>query len=319
MVSALYNEGGRYMKLIRENSRLKFLPERDGAYSIEQLDSHLLVCGKGDLILPETKIVHPIYKITFEKGTVYTAEQLVSEVGITNFRDIGGYWTQDGRQVKYGCFYRSAPICFPNQEARQAFISLHIKNILDLRSPAETSIIPDESPESCHYIHCSAIPLDTDFQGNFDIEDLIRNGYLPQLMQYMVEMYRRLPFQNEAYRKLFDLLLTSDTPIVFHCTAGKDRTGFAAYLILKTLGVPDEYIMQDYMKSNIYREAENQKFLQQMPDFPEMKEFLSVKEEFLQASIQAIEDQYGDFLTYLNEEYGIGPEEICELKGRYLY
>ena len=109
MVSALYNEGGRYMKLIRENSRLKFLPERDGAYSIEQLDSHLLVCGKGDLILPETKIVHPIYKITFEKGTVYTAEQLVSEVGITNFRDIGGYWTQDGRQVKYGCFYR---ICF---------------------------------------------------------------------------------------------------------------------------------------------------------------------------------------------------------------
>lgn len=91
-------------------------------------------------------------------------------------------------------------------------------------------------------------------------------------------------------------MLHDGTPFLFHCTAGKDRTGFAAYLILKTLGVPDDCILHDYMQSNVYRSEENQVFSRQMPDLPGMEELLCVK-----------------------EEYGIGPEEIAEIQHRYLY
>lgn len=73
------------------------------------------------------------------------------------------------------------------------------------------------------------------------------------------------------------------------------------------------------MQSNVYRSEENQAFSRQMPDLPGMEELLCVKEEYLKTSVQALEEQYGDFKTYVKEEYGIGPEEIAEIQHRYLY
>ena len=98
-----------------------------------------------------------------------------------------------------------------------------------------------------------------------------------------------------------------------------DRTGFAAYLILKTLGVQDDCILEDYMLSNVYRSEENQAFTRQIPNIPGLEELLCVKEEYLKTSIQAIEEQYGDFETYVKEEYGIRKNEIAILRERYLY
>ena len=246
-------------------------------------------------------------------------KQLINKIHITNFRDIGGYKSQDGRQVRYGCFYRSAPITFSSDSDRQEFQKLGIKNILDLRSDIEAQKCPDETIDGCHYIHCSAIALDTPYQGNFDMEDLIRSGALSNLKYYILEIYKNLPFKNEAYQKIFDLMLHDGTPFVFHCTAGKDRTGFAAYLILKTLGVQDDCILEDYMLSNVYRSEENQAFTRQIPNIPGLEELLCVKEEYLKTSIQAIEEQYGDFETYVKEEYGIRKNEIAILRERYLY
>lgn len=100
------------------------------------------------------------------------------------------------------------------------------------------------------------------------MEDLIRSGALSNLKYYILEIYKNLPFKNEAYQKMFNLMLHDGTPFVFHCTAGKDRTGFAAYLILKTLGVPDDCILEDYMLSNVYRSEENQAFTRQIPNIP---------------------------------------------------
>ncbi|MGN0315596.1 MAG: tyrosine-protein phosphatase [Fusicatenibacter sp.] len=307
------------MKLIRENSHLFFDAERDGEYAIELPDTGTLLRGKGNLCLPDTALVHPVYKVIFEDQETYIAEQLVQEVHITNFRDIGGYRSQDGRQVRYGCFYRSAPITFSADCDRQAFQKLGMKHILDLRSNQEAANLPDETISGCNYVHCSAIALDNAYQGNFDMEDLIQSGALSNLKYYILEIYQKLPFHNEAYRKLFDLMLHGGTPLVFHCTAGKDRTGFAAYLILKTLGVPDDCILYDYMQSNVYRKKENQTFTRQMQNTPGMDELLCVKEEYLKTSIQALEARYGDFETYVKAEYEIGPDEITALKNRYLY
>lgn len=239
-------------------------------------------------------------------------------MNITNFRDIGGYETADGKRVKKGIFYRSAPITFETESDREEFQDLHIQTILDLRSPQEIELLKDEVPEGCTYMECSAIPLDNEMGGNLDIPALIQNSDSGQLASYLEETYIMLPFQNKAYRILFDLLRERKAPLVFHCSAGKDRTGFAAYLILKTLGVPDETIMYDYMLTNVYRKEENDK-LQSAQNLSEAESaMLYVKEEYLQSAIDEIAKKYSDFSTYILEEYGVTEEDVRRFKEWYL-
>lgn len=239
-------------------------------------------------------------------------------MNITNFRELGGYETTSKKHVKHGLFYRSSAIIFQTEEDRNTFMNLHMKTILDLRSDMEAASAPDNTVENCRYIHCSAIPIDTKNAGNFDFSALIKSGKLHYLVHYIEEIYKQLPFDNEAYRTLFNLIRNDQTPLVFHCSAGKDRTGFAAYLILKTLGVPDETIMHDYMLSNIYRKEENEKLLAQIPPVAGTDELLYVKERYLQLSIDAIMEKYGDFETYVFKEYGVTEEEILMFRERYL-
>lgn len=242
----------------------------------------------------------------------------VEGIHITNFRDIGGYPTEDGRHVKKGQFYRSSPIHFQDDAERKQFQKLHIQYILDFRSNEEAAAAPNEAPDGCNYIQCSAISITDSYQGNFNMEDLIKSGQLKKLSSYIMDVYKLLPFHNPAYQKMFDLLLNGDTPFVFHCSAGKDRTGFCAYLILKTLGVSDGIILRDYMLSNDYRREENETFLKKTGNFPGAEELLYVKEEYLLSSIQSIGEKYTDFHTYLQEEYGIGETEIQKIKTMYL-
>lgn len=239
-------------------------------------------------------------------------------MNITNFRDIGGYKTVDGLQVKRGLFYRSAPVVFQNEKERAEFARLKIKTILDLRSSMEIKAAPDERIDGCTYIACSAILEESIGGGNFDMADLIQKGNLSLLAGYVEAIYKQLPFQNKAYHILFDLLRKGQTPVVFHCSAGKDRTGFAACLILKTLGVPDETIMQDYMLSNVYRKEENEKILARFPQAADVEGLLTVKEDYLQSSLNAVTEKYGTFNNYLSAEYGITETETELFKRMYL-
>lgn len=237
---------------------------------------------------------------------------------ITNFRDIGGYTTTDGLRVKRGRFYRSGPIVFHSDRERDEFAALGIRTILDLRSTQEREMTPDETVAGCTYLPCSAIPEESMGGGNFDLAELIQSGDLSQLARYVEIIYKNLPFRNKAYQVLFDLLRREELPVVFHCSAGKDRTGFAACLILKTLGVPDETILEDYLLSNVYRRAENEAVLARFPKAAEAEGLLYVKEEYLQSSMDAIAEKYSDFKTYLNAEYGVTEEEIALFRARYL-
>lgn len=239
-------------------------------------------------------------------------------MNITNFRDLGGYQTQDGRRVKHGCFYRSAAIVFPSDTDRREFEELGMKAILDLRSPMEVSQQPDDTVPGCAYIHCSAADTGNAQGGNVDIAQLIRQSFPQQLAGYLMETYRTLPFRNPAYQIMFDLIKKHQVPFVFHCTAGKDRTGVAAYLILKTLGVDDETIIHDYMLSNEYRKDENEKMIAMAGGSPALRELLVVKEAFLQLSIHSIQKKYGDFGDYLNAEYNLTEADIHSLRDAYL-
>ena len=133
----------------------------------------------------------------------------------------------------------------------------------------------------------------------------------------MQETYRGFVHENAPrFAEFFRILLAKDAPLVFHCTAGKDRTGFAAALILLALGVPREVVMRDYLLTNeLYRR----------PAFAEghaAEEVLAVlwrvQREFLDAALLKVDEDYGGVETYLVDVLGLDAAAQQELSGRYL-
>jgi protein-tyrosine phosphatase len=136
-------------------------------------------------------------------------------------------------------------------------------------------------------------------------------------VEVMRDSYRNYVQQNTPrFRSLFAHLVGDRTPLVIHCTAGKDRTGFACALILHTLGVPDAMISDDYLLTN--------RFYRRDPvastDLPDdVKEVLgTVQASFLAAAFEAVDADYGNLETYLRDGLGIGAAERKELEARYL-
>ena len=120
----------------------------------------------------------------------------------------------------------------------------------------------------------------------------------------------------DRFAALFALLLESDQPLVFHCTAGKDRTGFAAAMILLALGVPREVVMQDYLLTNTHYRMPN-------PANSELpREALQVlwrvQQEFLDAALKAVDTDFGGVQRYLVNKLHIGPREQARLAALYL-
>ena len=243
-------------------------------------------------------------------------QDLLKETEIVNLRDLGGIVNTEGKKVKEGCFYRSAVIAFAHDKAKKAFDELHIKAILDLRSQMERESAPDMS-EDCDYYPISAINEQFEFQGNLDMSALMKENSKEVLMSYMVQMYAQLPFHNPAYQKMFELMLNQQVPMIFHCSAGKDRTGVAAYLILKMLGVEDKFIMEDYLLSNVYRKEENDKAVAMMKD-ESFRVLMEVQPEYLMAAMNAVQEKYPCFEDYLLSEYQLTSEKISLLRKYYL-
>jgi protein-tyrosine phosphatase len=134
----------------------------------------------------------------------------------------------------------------------------------------------------------------------------------------MRDSYRNYVRHNTAcYKTLFAHLLDDTAPLVIHCTAGKDRTGFAAALILKALGVSDELVVEDYLLTNrFYRRAE----AGLSSDLPETVRAVlgSVEASFLKASLDTVRADYGDLEAYFETGLGIGARERAVLERRYL-
>lgn len=234
-----------------------------------------------------------------------------NRIGITNFRDIGGYKTRDGYTVKKGVLFRSSPILFDSEENKQAFIDLNIQNILDFRSSEEVEMHQDDVVENSQYIRISALKNEQ----NFDLKTVALRDDVDTVRKMFRIIYENLPFSNKAYQKMFDLLCAHES-MVFHCTAGKDRTGVASLLILKTLGVSDEIIMQDYLKSNDNLNEGQLKILPQLNE--SLQELFYAREKYLNYTMEAIHSKYSSFEEFLNVEYNIDEEKIELIKSYYL-
>ncbi len=170
--------------------------------------------------------------------------------GGSNFRDLGGYATGDGRTVRRGAVFRSAHLGSLTDQDRKALAGVGVRTIVDLRGVAEAA----ETPHLIEGLACRVVGAHIEPGLGEKIRNAVADGtanpYL--MMQFLSDHYRDYPRRcAPGFRTLFATLSDGEhRPLVFHCTAGKDRTGFASALLLTLLGVPWETVVDDYLRTN---------------------------------------------------------------------
>ncbi len=253
--------------------------------------------------------------------------------GVCNFRDLGGLKSADGRTIRSGRIFRSDELSRLSDADLLTLRSLPLLTIVDLRIEWEINRRPDRTPVSLHNrITCS---MDTPAfmsafagrsGGSLDgVDPKIRNLLgdtdakistlsTDQTRDAMMEMYENLvvePHCLEVYRRIFTLLLEEHgTPLLFHCMAGKDRTGMVAALILFALGVDEETILEDYLLSNV---VVDKKYATQIALCPSLRSLFETRPEYLQAALAKIRSDSGSVDRFLREKIGVDPKEMQKL------
>lgn len=234
--------------------------------------------------------------------------------GASNFRDLGGYAGADGRTVRWRKLFRSDHLGALTQQDLASLSELRLARVCDFRGREE------RRPHACVIpgvaVHALSIEP-TVVQG---MQALLAQGkaLTPHATLVLMEQtYRDFVLHNSPrFAELFGQLLDDDAPLVFHCTAGKDRTGFAAALILSALGVPHAVVMQDYLLTNdFYRQptAASGFAPQDVLDV-----LWRVQPRFLEAALETVQTQHGDLDSYLGSALGIGPLQRARLQSLYL-
>ena len=248
--------------------------------------------------------------------------------GAHNFRDLGGYPTLNGQTVKWGMLYRSDALDALTDEDLVYVSRLGIRTFVDFRSTPEKIEEPDrlpaESMEKPLPIEISMGPLTG---GSMEeIKEKVMSGEI-DLSDVLVDANRTLVSDfAHVYREFLLTLLTGEEgAVLFHCTAGKDRAGFAAALVLRILGVSRETVVEDYLITNVYTADEIEKTLWMIrlasffqADIENIRPILGVEERYISAAFETIESEWGSFDRYVSEGLGISAEEISQLKSMYL-
>ncbi len=260
-----------------------------------------------------------------------TRQQLPFE-GANNFWELGGYPAWHGRKIRHGVLYRGCTLSELSSASDQALLrSLELKLVLDLRSKGECEHHPEQVPDGVEYVQVSALRYpdgtEIDFSpGGMEKLEAVMRQCTIGAGEAFASFYEGMPFENSAFKALFQALEEGKTPLLFHCSAGKDRTGIAAMLILLALGADLETALEDYMLTNVFRQKEINALLQEnaelLSEHPEEKEMLigraGVTKKFAQRAMDAIIKRYSDFDSYFLAEYGLDKERLGKLRDAYL-
>jgi protein-tyrosine phosphatase len=253
-----------------------------------------------------------------------TAERRIPLEGAVNFRDIGGYKTIDGREVKWGKVFRSDGLARLTQLDHQTMMQMGIERVFDFRTKAEVAEAPDKLPEDGSIVHVN-LPVT---HGKFDFVDAmarLKEGDSSWLTpDFMVNGYIR---NIEDYAGVWGEVINyiadpKDPAILFHCTGGKDRTGTCAALILLMLGVDEETVVKDHQLSNSYISGMlsgiNKLIASYGVDPDKLVPYLTAPLDCIHALIEHICNHYGSASDYLPKKAGVKKETQALLKEKLL-
>ena len=248
--------------------------------------------------------------------------------GGNNFRELGGYPADEGKHVRWGQIYRGIPTGKLTGEAdRRLLDSLGLRLILDLRSSGEAKKEPDYVPDGARLVQICGLCAEDGAEIAFapgDIEKLMQTAEEGESISQ--RLYRRMLTGNKAFKELFRALEAGETPILFHCSAGKDRTGVAAMLILLALGASDEVICADFEQTNACRKAEIDAVLAEhaaeiaADPACRMRYYAMAGVDPAAAPfvLDTIRREFGSAENYLETEYGLTPARLMRLRRMYL-
>lgn len=269
-------------------------------------------------------------------------ERVLKIEGVINFRDLGGYATDDGRTVKWGQVYRSAQLDRLSSNGIQALAKMDIRSVIDLRFSDETERYPTIR-EAVPKAQISAwqdevvlhqTPKSDDIQRTWQ-ESLESNDPVQVREAMRVNYPKKLYSHRAIYRKMLLQLSKAELPLVFHCAAGKDRTGVAAALILSLLGVNDQQIVEDYLltQSEIehlletwmsggagHNDDDQGDFQKKLASYPQelVQPVFDADESYIQTLLSYINKQYGGFTQYALTILEISEQDIDNLKANLL-
>lgn len=247
---------------------------------------------------------------------------------IPNMRDLGGIVTNEGDVVANGLLYRSNQLSGISEQDMKKMAGLGLVNAFDLRTKAERDSKPEELPEGVNYVVLDVL-ADADEAGPAQLEKLMTdpdqanevlgNGKAQELFKDSYRQFVYLPSALEGFSELFNSVADKkELPAVFHCTTGKDRTGWAAASLLSLLGVPRELIYEDYLKSNEYILPAYKDVIDSFVEAGGQEEIplaiLGVKKEYLDAAFEEMETRYGSIENYFSKGLKIREEKQQELK-----
>lgn len=245
-------------------------------------------------------------------GSLHLADRLIHLQGAVNFRDAGGYRTTDGHWVKMGEIYRSDSLDKLTDADLAKLRRLSVVTVFDLRMESERGAAPDRVPAGATHVVADVLAGSPAFttmpRTPAEAEAMMVDGE-----KFMVSGSTA----KSAYRTVFSGITDENARgVLFHCTAGKDRTGWANAALLTALGVPRSTVMADYLASNDYRAEANAAALASMPaeQAAVYKPLLDVRPAYLNSGFQEVAETFGSLRTYEKRGLGLDAKDLRDLK-----
>lgn len=224
--------------------------------------------------------------------------------GAYNVRDLGGYPAADNKTVKWRKVIRSGDLHLLTDNDLAYFNEIPLKTYIDFRDPEEIKVAPDKAPASL--VNQLFLPIETG--------DIISMQKITaeSAETALVDGNKYFARENkETYKEFFRILMNEENaPLLFHCSAGKDRAGFGAALFLSSLGVDRAVVIDDYLLTN---ECLKDKYADIIAQMPDLKPLFEVRKEYILAAFEVIDNEYDGIDNYLTNQLGVDLKRMREL------
>jgi protein-tyrosine phosphatase len=260
-----------------------------------------------------------------------SGEARLPDVGIINFRDAGGHQTTSGARVRSGRLFRSVALDDASNDDLGALEAAGVMTVFDMRTAEERERRPDRLPEGAALVVVDVLADD----GDADYHAVVAHLREPELLdatlevedleQFNVASYRdfvRLGSARDSYGRFYRELARNNGAFLVHCTGGKDRTGWGVAALMTFLGVPEESVLEDYLRSDA---VIRQMFSPMMDDYVSrggrrevVERMFSARATFLASAFATVAQDHGSIEAYFSEGLGLEDDVLEALRASFL-